>query len=120
MKTFGKHGRSTISTSTLPSARCTGSWGRTAREVDCHRAPCRLHHGVRLDDHDALSVLEDFLEAHVDAGPGIVHWEPTSIYVPHGEGGVPARIGLVFDSTPTTPTGAPHHHHSAPCSSHDR
>lgn len=63
-----------------------------------HRsAPCRLHHGVALDDHDAVSVLEDFLEAHIDTGLGIVHWEPTDIFVPHHEGQVPARIGLVFD-----------------------
>lgn len=66
-------------------------------EDDRHRpAPCRLHRGVRLDDHDAVSVLEDFLEEHVDVGPGIVHWEATGIYVPLREGEVPARVGLVF------------------------
>jgi len=68
-------------------------------EDDDHRrpAPCRLHRDVRLDDHDAVSVLEDLLEEHVDVGHGIVHWEETGIYIPNRDGHVPARVGLVFD-----------------------
>lgn len=37
-------------------------------DAERHAGPCRLRHDVRLDDHDALSVLEDFLEDHVDVG----------------------------------------------------
>jgi len=57
-----------------------------------------LHRGVRLDDLDAVSVLEDFLEEHVRTGRGLVHWEPTSVYVPAATAS-PALVGLVSTSS---------------------
>jgi hypothetical protein len=72
-----------------------------AADLGCPRpAPGRFHRGVRLDDHDAVSVLEDFLEEQVDTGGGIVHWERTSVYVAHADGQIPALVGLVFDLDP--------------------
>lgn len=68
-------------------------WDDQARRA----RPCRLHRDVRLDDHDAVSVIEDFLEHHVDVGRGIVHWEETGVYIPDHDGHVPASVGLVFD-----------------------
>lgn len=65
-------------------------------DAERHAGPCRLRHDVRLDDHDALSVLEDFLEGPRRRRPGIVHWEETGIYIPSRDGDVTARVGLVL------------------------
>jgi hypothetical protein len=61
------------------------------------RIPGRDRAGSTTVCASTTSTPSHFLEEHVRGGPGIVHWEHTTVYVPGCDGQVPALVGLVFD-----------------------